>query len=61
MCGWMGGWEDRRKTAKTEEGGGWKCQGFCCHQMQQVEPGLGVDVCTHVIIDSTLKALYMDL
>lgn len=25
------------------------------HQMQHVKPGLGVDTCTHVIIDSILK------
>lgn len=50
------GW---RTKAKREEGGNGKV--FCRHQMQQVRRGLGVDTCTHVIIDSTLKALYMDL
>lgn len=29
MCGWIGGWRDWRKQAKTEEGEGEKCQGFC--------------------------------
>lgn len=29
--------------------------------MQQVKPGLEDDACTHVTIDGTLKALYMDL
>lgn len=50
------------KNAMTEERRGQRCQGFCyLHQMQQVKWGLGTDVCTQVIIDSTLKALYTDL
>lgn len=59
--GWVGG-GDWMKNAVTEERMWWRCQGFCYHhQMQQVKWGLGTDVCTHVIIDSTLKPLYMDL
>lgn len=38
----VGGWVDWRKKAKTEEEGGWRGQGFCCHQMQQVQAGLEV-------------------
>lgn len=49
MCGWMGGLEKDKGGA---EGRGAK---VFPHQMQQVKPGLGVDACTHVIIDSTLK------
>lgn len=61
MCGWIAVLGIGERKIRRRKWGGLRGQGFCRHQMQQVKPNLEVDTCTHVIIDCTLGAMYMDL